>query len=125
MRPWLTIALATIATAEDEALAAYVRFAKTTLPRLEKAWAAPHRADAAKQTRRGDGAAGMEKPVPRCTMDQARLKTREVARAQGVALPVYLHMFDAPTIRRIDLLVGRYLDRSDNFAAPDIKPCME
>ena len=73
----------------------------------------------------GDGAAGMEKPVPRCTMDQARLKTREVARAQGVALPVYLHMFDAPTIRRIDMLVGRYLDRSDNFAAPDIKPCME
>ena len=72
----------------------------------------------------GDGAAGMEKPVPRCTMDQARLKTREVARAQGVALPVYLHMFDAPTIRRIDMLVGRYLDRSDNFAAPDIKPCM-
>ena len=40
-------------------------------------------------------------------------------------LPVYLHMFDAPTIRRIDMLVGRYLDRSDNFAAPDIKPCME
>ena len=73
----------------------------------------------------GDGAAGMEKPVPRCTMDQARLKTREVARAQGVALPVYLHMFDAPTIRRIDMLVGRYLDSSDNFAAPDIKPCME
>ena len=29
------------------------------------------------------------------------------------------------TIRRIDMLVGRYLDRSDNFAAPDIKPCME
>ena len=73
----------------------------------------------------GDGAAGMEKPVPRCTMDQARLKTREVARAQGVALPVYLHMFDASTIKRIDMLVGRYLDRSDNFAAPDIKPCME
>ena len=73
----------------------------------------------------GDGAAGMEKPVPRCTMDQARLKTREVARAQGVALPVYLHMFDAPTIRRIDMLVGRYLDSSDNFATPDIKPCLE
>ena len=53
MRPWLTIALATIATAEDEALAAYVRFAKTTLPRLEKAWAAPHGADAAKHTGRG------------------------------------------------------------------------
>ena len=48
-----------------------------------------------------------------------------MARAQGVALPVYLHMFDAPTIRRIDMLVGRYLDRSDNFAASDIKPCME
>ena len=124
MRPWLTIALATIATAEDEALAAYVRFAKTTLPRLEKAWAAPHRADAAKQTRRGDGAAGMEKPVPRCTMDKARLKAREVLRHQGVALPVYLHMFDAPTIKRIAMLVGRYLDRSDDFAAPDIKPCM-
>ena len=53
MRPWLVLALATIATAEDEALAAYVRFAKTTLPRLEKAWAAPHRAAAAKQTGRG------------------------------------------------------------------------
>ena len=25
----------------------------------------------------------------------------------------------------IDMLVGSYLDRSDNFAAPDIKPCME
>ena len=72
----------------------------------------------------GNGAAGMEKPVPRCTMDQARLKTREVARAQGVALPVYLHMFDAATIKRIDMLVGRYLDRSDDFAAPDLKPCM-
>ena len=114
-----------------DAIAAYVRFARTTLPKLEKAWAAPHRADPVKQAvldvmgLRGDGAAGMEKPVPRCTMDQARLKTREVARAQGVALPVYLHMFDASTIKRIDLLVGRYLDRSDNFAAPDIKPCME
>ena len=32
---------------------------------------------------------------------------------------------DASTIKRIDMLVGRYLDRSDNFAAPDIKPCME
>ena len=57
MRPWLTIALAlasmSTAEPEDEALAAYVRFAQTTLPRLEKAWAAPHRADAAKQTRRG------------------------------------------------------------------------
>ena len=41
------------------------------------------------------------------------------------SLPVYLHMFDASTIKRIDMLVGRYLDRSDNFAAPDIKPCME
>ena len=51
--------------------------------------------------------------------------TRDVARAQGVALPVYLHMFDASIIKRIDMLVGRYLDRSDNFAAPDIKPCME
>ena len=49
MRPWLTIALATIAIAEDEAIAAYVRFAWTTLPKLEKAWAAPHRAAAAKQ----------------------------------------------------------------------------
>ena len=49
----------------------------------------------------------------------------EALRHEGVALPVYLHMFDAPTIRRIDMLVGRYLDRSDNFAAPDIKPCME
>ena len=140
MRPWLTIALGVLATAEDDAIAAYVRFARTTLPKLEKAWAAPHRADPVTQVREcpkyfqtvletlgleGDGAAGMEKPVPRCTMDQARLKTREVARAQGVALPVYLHMFDAPTIRRIDMLVGRYLDSSDNFAAPDIKPCME
>ena len=57
MRPWLTIALALASTStaepEDEALAAYVRFARTTLPRLEKAWAAPHRADAAKQTGRG------------------------------------------------------------------------
>ena len=48
MRPWLTIALALASTStaepEDEALAAYVRFARTTLPRLEKAWAAPHRA---------------------------------------------------------------------------------
>ena len=111
MRPWLTIALGTIAIAEDDAIAAYVRFARTTLPRLEKAWAAPHRADAAK-------------PVPRCTMDKARLKAREVVRHQGVALPVYLHMFDAATIKRIDMLVGRYLDRSDDFAAPDIKPCM-
>ena len=33
-------------------------------------------------------------------------------------------LFDAPTIKRIDMLVGRYLDRSDDFAAPDIKPCM-
>ena len=41
------------------------------------------------------------------------------------SLPVYLHMFDASTIKRIDMLVGRYLDRSDNFAATDIKPCME
>ena len=49
MRPWLTIALGVIAVAEDEAVAAYVRFARTTLPKLEKAWAAPHRADAAKQ----------------------------------------------------------------------------
>ena len=48
MRPWLTIALAAVATAEDEALAAYVRFAKNTLPKLENAWAAPHRADAVK-----------------------------------------------------------------------------
>ena len=72
----------------------------------------------------GDGAAGMEKDVPRCTMDKARLKAREVVRHQGVALPVYLHMFDAATIKRIAMLVGRYLDRSDDFAAPDIKPCM-
>ena len=72
----------------------------------------------------GDGAAGMEKPVPRCTMDKARLKAREVVRHEGVALPVYLHMFDAATIKRIAMLVGRYLDRSDDFAAPDIKPCM-
>ena len=113
MRRWLVLALASTSTAEpeDEALAAYVRFARTTLPRLEKAWAAPHEADAAKQT-------------GRCTMDKARLKAREVIRSQGVALPVYLHMFDAATIKRIDMLVGRYLDRSDNFAAPDIKPCM-
>ena len=72
----------------------------------------------------GDGAAGMEKDVPRCTMDKARLKAREVVRHEGVALPVYLHMFDAATIKRIAMLVGRYLDRSDDFAAPDIKPCM-
>ena len=45
MRPWLTIALGVIAVAEDDAIAAYVRFARTTLPKLEKAWAAPHRAD--------------------------------------------------------------------------------
>ena len=41
MRPWLTIALALASTStaepEDEALAAYVRFARTTLPKLEKA----------------------------------------------------------------------------------------
>ena len=78
MRPWLTIALALASTStaepEDEALAAYVRFARTTLPRLEKAWAAPHRAAAAKQTGRG----------------------------------------------RVLLLI----DRSDDFAAPDLKPCM-
>ena len=82
MRPWLTIALALASTStaepEDEALAAYVRFARTTLPKLEQAWAAPHRAAAAKQT----------------------------------------------TIKRIAMLVGRYLDRSDDFAAPDLKPCM-
>ena len=44
MRRWLVLALASTSTAEpeDEALAAYVRFARTTLPRLEKAWAAPH-----------------------------------------------------------------------------------
>ena len=53
MRPWLTIALATIAIAEDEAIAAYVRFARTTLPKLTKAWAAPHRADPVKQSKRG------------------------------------------------------------------------
>ena len=55
MRRWLVLALASTITAEpeDDALAAYVRFARTTLPRLEKAWAAPHRADAAKQTGRG------------------------------------------------------------------------
>ena len=53
MRPWLTIALAVVATAEDEAVAAYVRFARTTLPKLEKAWAAPHRADPVKQGKRG------------------------------------------------------------------------
>ena len=171
-RRWLLALALASTTAEDEAVAAYVRFAKNTLPRLEKAWAAPHGADAAKQTGRGralltwhhraaamrrnstlpwttlsyetlyedspkyfqavldvmglegDGAAGMEKPVPRCTMDKARLKAREVVRHQGVALPVYLHMFDAATIKRIAMLVGRYLDRSDDFAAPDIKPCM-
>ena len=66
----------------------------------------------------------LEKDVPRCTMDKARLKAREVVRHEGVALPVYLHMFDAATIKRIAMLVGRYLDRSDDFAAPDIKPCM-
>ena len=49
MRPWLTIALAVIAVAEDDAIAAYVRFARTTLPKLTKAWAAPHRASAAHQ----------------------------------------------------------------------------
>ena len=68
---------------------------------------------------------GPGKKIVKLINDQARLKAREVVRHQGVALPVYLHMFDAPTIRRIDMLVGRYLDRSDNFAAPDIKPCME
>ena len=52
-RRWLLALALASTTAEDEALAAYVRFARTTLPRLEKAWAAPHRADAAKQTRRG------------------------------------------------------------------------
>ena len=57
MRPWLTIALGVIAVAEDDAIAAYVRFARTTLPKLEKAWAAPHRADpvnfGVKQGKRG------------------------------------------------------------------------
>ena len=52
MRPWLTIALGVIAVAEDDAVAAYVRFARTTLPKLEKAWAAPHRAEPVKQRRR-------------------------------------------------------------------------
>ena len=52
MRPWLTIALGVIAVAEDEAIAAYVRFARTTLPKLEKAWAAPHRADPVTQSKR-------------------------------------------------------------------------
>ena len=59
MRPWLTIALALASTStaepEDEALAAYVRFARTTLPRLEKAWAAPHRADAEARPALHDG----------------------------------------------------------------------
>ena len=87
MRPWLKIALATIAIAEDDAVAAYVRFARTTLPKLEKAWAAPHRADPVTQVREcpkyfqtvletlgleGDGAAGMEKPVPRWKQAQPR-----------------------------------------------------
>ena len=27
--------------------------------------------------------------------------------------------------QKVLMLVGRYLDRSNNFAAPDIKPCME
>ena len=139
MRRWLVLALASMSTAEpeDEALAAYVRFAKNTLPKLENAWwttlsyetlyeDSPKYFQAVLDVMglEGDGAAGMEKPVPRCTMDKARLKAREVVRHQGVALPVYLHMFDAATIKRIDMLVGRYLDRSDNFAAPDIKPCM-
>ena len=53
MRPWLTLALGVIAVAEDEAIAAYVRFARTTYPKLEKAWAAPHRADPVKQGKRG------------------------------------------------------------------------
>ena len=52
MRPWLTIALATRVIAEDDAIAAYVRFARTTLPKLEKAWAAPHRADPVTQSKR-------------------------------------------------------------------------
>ena len=97
---WLVLALASTSTAEpeDEALAAYVRFARTTLPRLEKAWAAPHGADAAKQP---------------------RSKT-----PSGVQGATAVHMFDAATIKRIAMLVGRYLDRSDDFAAPDIKPCM-
>ena len=74
MRPWLTIALATIATAEDEALAAYVRFAKTTLPRLERAWAAPHRADATKQTGRRGGR-------------RARLASRRARTSSGAGGP--------------------------------------
>ena len=48
-RRWLLALALASTTAEDEAVAAYVRFAKNTLPRLEKAWAAPHRAAAAKQ----------------------------------------------------------------------------
>ena len=57
-RRWLCLAVVTVAiTAEDEAVAAYVRFARTTLPKLEKAWAAPHRADpvnfGVKQGKRG------------------------------------------------------------------------
>ena len=49
----LALALASTSAAEpeDEALAAYVRFAKTTLPKLEKAWAAPHRADPVKRNK--------------------------------------------------------------------------
>jgi hypothetical protein len=52
MLPWLTIALTTCVIAEDDAIAAYVRFARTTLPKLEKAWAAPHRARRADPARR-------------------------------------------------------------------------
>ena len=63
----LTIALGVIAVAEDDAIAAYVRFARTTLPKLEKAWAAPHRADPVTQSKRsrvllpgGPGDAGVK-----------------------------------------------------------------
>ena len=78
MRPWLTIALALASTStaepEDEALAAYVRFARTTLPKLEKAWAAPHRADATKQTGRRGGR-------------RARLASRRARTSSGAGGP--------------------------------------
>ena len=189
-RRWLCLAVVTVAiTAEDEAVAAYVRFARTTLPKLEKAWAAPHRADpvnfGVKQGKRGrvllltfpNSGTSYTIRAAECLADSqmcssyiheceksrivgerphhpfldrnpelisfqgGRMRIRDPAKLEK-AMALYfngrpaeqlvefqavwkLNMFDASTIKRIDMLVGRYLDRSDNFAAPDIKPCME
>ena len=45
-------------------------------------------------------------------------------RRTGIALVSYMPL-DQFFSRKKPVGHGRYLDRSDNFAAPDIKPCME